>query len=102
VTYGLIGNFDDASGEFDYMAGVEVSHSTGIPEDMDKWEVPEQEYAVFACELPNLIETLDLAYKTWLPESDFRRGDGPEFEYYGAEFDPEDPCSIMHVYIPVE
>jgi AraC family transcriptional regulator len=101
VSYGLIGNFDEENGEFDYMAGYEVVEASAIPEGMSSWKVPKQRYAVFPCSLPDLMETLQQIYGTWLPESGYQRGNGPEFEHYGQEFNPEDPCSIMYVYIPV-
>lgn len=102
VAYGVIGNFDESSGEFDYVAGLEVESIAGIPEGMVSWEVPEQTYAVFTCTLPTLMEAFQHAYKTWLPQSGYSRAGGPEFELYDENFDPEDESSEMYIYIPIE
>ena len=102
VAYGVCGNYDEGSGEFDYVAGFGVDSLADMPEGMVSWEVPEQIYAVFTCTLPTLGETFEYAYKTWLPESGYERADGPEFELYDESFDPEDKSSQMTVYIPVK
>ena len=60
-------------------------------------------YAVFTCTLPTIGATYEHIYGTWLPASGYRHADGPEFELYrDEEFDPEDPDSVMHIYIPIE
>ena len=102
VAYGVAGNYDEDSGEFDYVAGFEVDSVADMPEGMASWEVPEQTYAVFPCTLPTLHETFQYAYKTWLPQSGRQRAEGPEFELYDEKFDPEDASSEMYVYIPVK
>lgn len=102
VAYGVIGNFDESSGEFDYVAGFEVDSLADIPEGMVSWEVPEQTYAVFTCTLPTLMEAFQHAYKTWLPQSGYKRADGPEFELYDENFNPGDENSEMYIYIPIK
>jgi len=102
VAYGVIDNFDMRSGEFDYVAGFEVESIADIPEGMVSWEVPEGTYAVFTCTLPTLMEAFQYAYKTWLPQSGYSRADGPEFELYDENFDPEDESSEMYIYIPIK
>lgn len=100
--YGVIGNFDRESGEFDYLAGMEVPSAEAAPEGLDTWEVEAQRYAVFPTTLDDLMDTMRLIYETWFPSSGYRRADGAEFEFYGEEFDPEDRASRMYLYIPVE
>jgi AraC family transcriptional regulator len=102
VAYGVCGNFDDSSHEFDYVAGFEVDSTTEIPEGMVSWDVPAGKYAVFTCTLPTLGETYQHAYHTWLPQSGYQRAPGPEFELYDESFDPEDPSSKMDAYIPLK
>jgi AraC family transcriptional regulator len=102
VAYGVMGNYDESSGEFDYVAGFEVESSADIPEGMVSWQVPAQTYAVFTCTLPTLIEAFQRVYQTWLPQSGYRRADGPEFELYDEKFNPEDGRLEMYIYIPVK
>jgi predicted transcriptional regulator YdeE len=100
VAYGVLGKKDCDSGEFDYMAGLEVDSVADVPEGMDSWEVPEQTYAVFACTLPTLMETMQYAFETWLPQSAYERADGPGFELYGEDFDHEERPA-MSLFIPI-
>jgi AraC family transcriptional regulator len=100
--YGVIGNWDRTTGEFDYVAGFEVTDASAAPEGMVSWRVPPQTYAVFPCTLATLMETFRHICDVWFPESGRGRGSGPEFELYGEEFDPADANSMMYVYVPVE
>lgn len=102
VGYGVCDHVDLNTGQFDYLAGVEVSRAADLPEGMVHWEIPEQTYAVFTCTLPALGEIFDQIYQTWLPQSGYQRVLGPEFELYEEGFDSEDPDSEMYVYVPVE
>lgn len=102
VAYGVIDHMDPTSGAFEYLAGLEVEAKAELPEDMVTWEIPAQTYAVFACTLPTLMETMHEIYEQWLPQSDYERSEGPEFEFYGQEFDANDPDSGMELWIPVK
>ena len=46
VAYGVCCNGDDA-GNFDYIAGVEVSDFSDLPREFSRVRIPEQKYAVF-------------------------------------------------------
>jgi AraC family transcriptional regulator len=100
--FGVIGKCDSATGELDYLAGFEVADATSLPAGMASWRLPAQTYAVFPCTLPTLMDTFREIYDVWLPRSGRERGDGPEFELYGEEFDPQDANSRMYIYVPVK
>lgn len=68
---------------------------------MERWEVPAATYAVFRCTLNTLRQTFDYAYQEWLPNSPYERAPSPEFEYYGADYDPQNDDSPMSVFIPI-
>jgi AraC family transcriptional regulator len=102
VAYGISVNMDESTGEFDYVAGFEVSASEEIPEGMVRFEVPGGKYAVSATTLPKIGETFHNAYHTWLPESGYQAAGGPELEVYDERFDSEDPNSEFDLYIPVK
>jgi AraC family transcriptional regulator len=99
TSYGVMDNFDSESGEFDYIACVEVTSSEELPEGMVVIKVPEQTYAVFKTPLPRIKETFGQIYREWLPESDHKRTSGPEFELYGKEFDL---AQTIFIYIPIK
>jgi AraC family transcriptional regulator len=100
--FGVIGNWDSATGEFEYVAGFEVAEGSSLPAGMASWRVPAQTYAVFPCTLPTLMDTFREIYDVWFSHSGRERGDGPEFELYGEEFDPTDAHSRMYIYVPLK
>jgi AraC family transcriptional regulator len=90
VFYGVMGNYDMAAGEFDYVAGAEVLPDTAVPEGMARWDVPPGTYAVIIFPFSELMEAIDHIHNAWLPASGYRHTGGPEYEYYGLAFEPED------------
>ena len=101
TSYGLMGNYDPVTGEFDYLAGMEAERTADLPTGMTTWEVPAQTYLVFDTDFGKIREAYDNIYQRWLPQSGRQRSGGPEFELYDEKFDPSDPNSIMYIYIPV-
>jgi AraC family transcriptional regulator len=101
VCYGVMGNYDEATGEFDYVAGCEVKSTATVPADMTRWDVPAQKYAVFACTLPTMGDAYNFAYQQWLPQSGYRHAGSPEFELYDEKFNPQDPTATMYIYVPI-
>ena len=99
--YGVCGDVEE-DGRFRYIAGHEVENVGAVPAGMERWDVPEQTYAVFPCTLTTIHETYEYICKTWMPQSDYERGDGPDFEYYGEEFDLAAGKEDMYIYVPVK
>lgn len=102
VAYGAMDHFDAQMTGFDYLAAVEVTSDKDLPAGMVVWEIPAQTYAVYPCTLPTIPEAYHYVYGTWLQKSGYRRAPGPEFEYYPAEFNPDDPSSRLDIYVPIE
>lgn len=101
AAYGICRDME-ADGIFEYLACLEIKDIREIPEGMERWDVPEQTYAVFPCKLGTIGEAYRYAFQEWLPASGYQRGDGPDFEYYDYTFDPNDAeNSQLYVYIPV-
>ena len=98
VSYGVMDNYDEDSGEFDYIACVEVSSSEASPEGMVRLTVPEQTYAVFKATLPTIKQAFGQIYQDWFPKSGSKRVPGPEFELYDKEFDVD---KTIYIYIPI-
>jgi AraC family transcriptional regulator len=102
VCYGISDNVDASTGEFDYIAGLEVSGGKEVPEGMVSWEVPAGRYAVFPTTLPKIGETFQHAYHEWMPASEFEHRPGPDFEQYDQSFDNDDPDSQFDLFIPLK
>jgi AraC family transcriptional regulator len=64
VSYGLMGNYDPLTGEFDYVAGAEVSDAGDIPQGMVVWQVPALTYVVYPCILAEIGAAWDYMYNT--------------------------------------
>ncbi|MCC7352573.1 MAG: AraC family transcriptional regulator [Anaerolineae bacterium] len=105
VSYGVEGNYDGTTGEWDYLAGFEVAEPPEIPQGMDVWRVPAQFYVIFPCPMSAIRQTYDYIYQTWLPGSPYKHSGGVEFEYYDETFDASTPeraaASTFYAYVPV-
>ena len=107
AAYGLCFNARSAEG-IDYMAGVEVSGSPGLPSEFTVATIPSQKYAVFPHRehVSKLRETLD-AIDKWLPGSGLEVASGtagaPDFfERYSEEFDPRTGMGGMEICVPLK
>jgi AraC family transcriptional regulator len=103
AAYGVICNSDDA-GNTEYIAGVEVSDFSRIPQDWSRIRILPQRYAVFT--QPDHISTVRRTFYTiWnksLPEAGLKPAEGPEFERYGEEFDAETGAGGFEIWIPIQ
>ena len=106
VAYGLCFNALSPNG-LDYLAGVEVSGSFGLPAEFSVATIPAQKYAVFAHRehVSKMYETLDAIHK-WLPGSGLEVGRGtagaPDFfERYTEDFDSRTGMGGMEVWVPI-
>jgi AraC family transcriptional regulator len=102
-TFGVCYNMDD-DGNFDYLAGVEVSGFSGLPAEFARLRIPAQRYAIFTHrEHVSTIHNVGMAIWTkWLPESGHQAVDAPFFEYYGEEFDGRTGMGGFQMWIPIK
>jgi predicted transcriptional regulator YdeE/DNA-binding transcriptional MerR regulator len=100
-SYGVCRDMPEEGG-LHYLAGVEVEQVEEVPDGMTVWTVPEQTYAVFPCTLPTLHDAYRYAFEEWMPQSGYQRADGPDFELYTEEFEPDDPASTLYIYVPIQ
>lgn len=101
-TYGLCCNPGE-DGSFEYIAGMQVARSDGLPAAMRCFNVPRQHYAVFRHQghISTLHQTLFTVFNHWLPESAYQLANAPEFEEYSADFDPAQGTGYVDVWIPI-
>jgi AraC family transcriptional regulator len=102
VAYGVCCNGDDA-GNFDYIAGVEVSDFSDLPREFVKVRIPEQRYAVFTHKdhISTIRRTVNTIWNVWLPASGLKAADAPNFERYGENFDPLSGNGGLEIWVPV-
>lgn len=102
TAYGICDAMDEESKEFEYMASVEVDDTNNIPANMISKSIEGGLYAVFVSTLSTIMEVYDYIMKEWLPASEYKRGNRPDFELYGSAFDPEDPKSSIYLHMPID
>jgi AraC family transcriptional regulator len=103
VAYGVCCNGDD-SGNFDYIAGVEVSDFSDLPREFSRVRIPEQKYAVFTHSehISTIRRTVNTIWNHWLPVSGMKAADAPNFERYDEKFDPATGEGGLEIWIPVK
>ena len=103
MAYGVCCNGDD-SGNFDYIAGVEVSDFSDLPREFARVRIPEQRYAVFthAEHISTIRRTVNTIWNHWLPASGLKAADAPNFERYDEKFDPVTGNGGLEIWVPVE
>jgi len=102
VAYGVCCNGDDA-GNFDYIAGVEVSDFSDLPREFSKVRIAEQRYAVFSHRdhISTIRRTINTIWNHWLPASGLKVADAPNFERYDENFDPLTGNGGLEIWVPV-
>src|SRR5689334_2234559 len=102
VAYGVCTNPDD-SGNFDYIAGVEVADFSDLPREFARVRIPEAKYAVFihAEHISSIRRTVHTIWNLWLPISGMKAADAPSFERYDEKFDPATGNGGLEIWVPV-
>ncbi len=102
VAYGVCCNGDD-SGNFDYIAGVEVSDFSDLPREFSRVRIPEQRYMVFTHSehISTIRRTVNTIWNQWLPASGLKAADAPNFERYDERFDSLTGNGGLEIWIPV-
>ena len=102
ICYGFETNFD--RGNFEYIAGVEVSDVKNIPKGMKVQSIKRCKYAVFP--IPSVVENVPRCigqiYSVHLPYSGLRAIGNYDFEYYDNSFEANNENTYISFYIPVE
>ncbi len=98
-TFGACFDFKDDS--FSYLCGF-VDDGRIDTEELDHLVLPAGEYAVFDHEahISTISDTWSAIFEGWMPEAQVVPGEGPEFEHYAADFDPEKPGRVS-ICIPI-
>ena len=98
------GDTNASEGEFEYVAGREVTGTDAIPEGMVAREVPGGKYAVFTHRgsLANLQETYRYIYGEWAQKGEYKPTGATDYEFYNEKFDPAgSEGSELYIYIPI-
>lgn len=99
--YGISHSFQE-NGAFSFLIGEEVTSFAEVEEGFACLELPAGKYAAFrSSSLPELGQnTWKYIYGTWLPNSNYERGEGPDFEVTDVWNSTPEKIRIT-VYIPI-
>lgn len=104
MAYGIACNFQD-DGHFSFIVGEEVHQfSEELESGFVNFEIPEGKYAEFKVNGPaDLVQnTRKYIYGTWLPNSNYERREGPDFEITDVCNSSFPNGMIMKIYIPLK
>jgi AraC family transcriptional regulator len=100
--YGISCSYRD-NGDFSYIVGEAVQGPAENPgKGFVNFEIPEGKYAEFKVDAPiELVQnTWRYIYSTWLPNSNYERRDGPDFEVNDVSNSVNGHS--MKIYIPIK
>ncbi|MGO4716893.1 AraC family transcriptional regulator [Bradyrhizobium sp. 2TAF24] len=101
TTYGVCCNAD-GTGNFDYIAGVEVASFDDLPAEFSRVRIPERRYAVFSHHnVSTMRDAVRFIWSRWLPSSGHEVADAPDIERYDERFDPETGTGTIEIWIPL-
>jgi AraC family transcriptional regulator len=107
-TYGVCRMVDKQEGALRYIAGVEVTGDTPLPDGFERIELAAQTYAVFRLTLdgsplhPQMQAAMPKIWGELLPRSGFKTVPAPDFELYPGDFEPMRKGAYVDMYIAVE
>jgi predicted transcriptional regulator YdeE len=102
-SYGVCWNFKPGVG-FDYLTGVEVSSTSGLPAGFSHVPLPAARYAIFTHRqhVSAIGQKLDAIWQKWLPNSGYQATGAPCFERYTEEFNPQTGMGGTEIWIPIK
>lgn len=104
MSYGISTNFHD-DGQFSFMVGEEVQElNTELENGFVNIEIPEGKYAEFKVNgTSDSVQNIRrFIYGTWLPNSNYERDDGPDFEVTDVLNSTFPNEMKMKIYIPIK
>jgi len=103
TTYGASLNCDD-NGNFDYIAGVEVSDFDNLPAEFARARVPAQTYAIFEHRghVTAIKQTYEAIWRDWLPKSGRKPADGPTLERMDERFDAATGNGVLEIWLALQ
>lgn len=106
-TYGLVYGLPLAdrahADQLEYIAAAQVRDGAEVPDGMIRYSTPAAKFAVFVHKGPisQISDTIEYAYRSWLPESGFEHAGVADVELYDDRFCPDGAEAEMEYWIPV-
>lgn len=102
AAYGVICNSDE-SGNYDYIAGVEVRAFPKESGEFRRMRIPPQTYAVFEHRdhVSSIAGTWKAIWENGLSDAGLKAADGPAFELYGEQFNGMTGAGGFEIWVPI-
>jgi len=103
VSFGIVYNVD-ASNDFDYLCGVEVTTFPDEPTEFARLRIAAARYAVFEHRehISSIQATFTAIWERGLAEAGVKAADAPMFERYDERFDPRTGMGGLEIWVPIE
>ncbi|MEO8484513.1 MAG: AraC family transcriptional regulator [Acidobacteriota bacterium] len=103
VSYGVVHNVD-ATNNFDYLCGVEVTEFPAEPSEFARLRVPAGTYAVFehGDHISSIQATFTAIWERGLKEAGVKAADAPMFERYDDRFDARTGLGGLEIWVPIQ
>lgn len=103
VSFGVVYNVD-ASNDFDYLCGVEVTRFPDDLESFSRLRIAAARYAVFEHRehISSIQATFTAIWERGLAEAGVKAADAPMFERYDERFDPRTGMGGLEIWVPIE
>lgn len=102
--YGIIADFDDAKGEFDYYSAQEVAATSPLPEGFSRITLPAGRWARFASggHISTMIAAWTEVMNHWLTQPGLVPRRGASVEHYPPTFDGQTGRGGFEIWVPIE
>ena len=102
-TFGVCCNPQN-DGSFEYIAGVMVNRTDGLPAGFTQQRLAAHRYAVFlhSGHISSIHETFNAIFQRWLPNAGLQGADAPEFERYSGDFNPMTGTGQVEIWVPLQ
>ncbi|WP_427107767.1 AraC family transcriptional regulator [Lysinibacillus xylanilyticus] len=104
MAYGVSTQFQD-DGQFSFIVGEEVAkYDNSINDNFVNTQIPEGKYAEFKIDgsVESVQNTRRYIYGVWLPNSNYERNNGPDFEITDVVNSVFPNAMKMKIYIPIK
>ncbi|EAT58581.1 GyrI-like domain-containing protein [Chlorobium ferrooxidans] len=99
--YGVMCGHD--AGGIEYLCGVEVDSFAGLPSELGRMRILEEEYAVFghSGQISTIRTTWERILHEWFPNGGYRSANKPDFEVYDQRFDTRTGSGDVEIWIAI-
>ncbi len=101
LCFGICRDYDGATGEFSYMAGIMKGADVREADECETWSVPGGRWAVFGTTMAEIHSAFEFIMGEWTSTSGAVLRDAPMVERYPVDFDAS-PEARLEILVAIE